>query len=81
MWKFISAAWTVWGIVRPIYSDLMRIIKEVKEKGLTDDAARKQVIQDTTDFIQAMGLKSIPDSVLNTAIELVYQIYLWDHKK
>ena len=81
MLKFLSSAWSVlcfiWKYIKPIYADLVRIIKEVKAKGLTDEAARKQVFQDITDFIQARGLQKIPDSVLNCAIELVYQIVIW----
>jgi hypothetical protein len=74
MWAVVCFMWTY---VRPIYVYLMRIIKEAKEKGLTDDAARKHVFQEVTDFIQARGLKAIPDSVLNCSIELGYQIFIW----
>lgn len=85
MLKFLSNAWAVvcfmWTYIRPIYTELMHIIKEAREKGLQDDEARKHVFQEVTDFIQARGLKAVPDSVLNCSIELGYQIYLWDHKK
>ena len=74
MWAVVCFMWTY---VRPIYTDLMRIIKDAKEKGLEDENARKYVFQEVTDFIQARGLKAIPDSVLNTAIELGYQIFIW----
>lgn len=77
MFKFISVAWKVWTFISPIYTDLMSIIAKVKASGLTDDAARNQVLQDVTDFIQARGLQKIPDSVLNTGLELCYQIYIW----
>lgn len=85
MFKWLANAWMilgfVWKYVNPIYTDLMRIIKQVQTSGLTDDAARKKVFQDITDCIQARGLEKYPDSVLNAAIELVYQIYLWKIKK
>lgn len=77
MWKFIGMAWKVWSFIRPIFSDLMRIIKEVKESDLTGNDARAKVVQDITDFIQARGLQKIPDSVLNAGIELCYQLYVW----
>lgn len=85
MIKFLSNAWSVicfmWVYVKPIYTDLMRIIKEVKERGLTDDIARKAVFQEITDFIQKNGLKAVPDSVLNCTIELGYQIFIWRKEK
>lgn len=74
MWAVVCFMWTY---VRPIYVDMMRIIKDAKEKGLQDESARKYVFQEVTDFIQARGLKSVPDSVLNCAIELCYQIFIW----
>ena len=67
----------MWKYVRPIYKDLMCIIAEVHNTGLENDEARKKVFQDITDRIQARGLSKVPDSVLNTAIELCYQIYIW----
>jgi len=77
MIKFISVAWKVWAFVSPIYKDIMRIIKEIKDKGLVNEEARKAAFQDITDFMQKNGLKSVPDSVLNCSIELCYQVYLW----
>lgn len=77
MLKFIAMAGKVWSFIKPIFSDLMQIIKEVKESDLTGDAARKKVTQDITDFIQERGLEKIPDSVLNAGIELCYQLYVW----
>lgn len=77
MVKFFQVVWMVWRFVSPIYSEVMHIIDEVKKTGLTNDDARKKVFQDVTDFIQARGVKAVPDSVLNTAIELCYQVYLW----
>lgn len=74
MWAVVCFMWTY---VRPIYVDMMRIIKDAKEKGLQDESARKYVFQEVTDFIQARGLESVPDSVLNCAIELCYQIFIW----
>lgn len=77
MVKFFQVVWMVWRFVSPIYSEVMHIIDEVKKTGLTNDDAHKKVFQDVTDFIQARGVKAVPDSVLNTAIELCYQVYLW----
>ena len=70
-----------WQRVRPIFHDIVHIIDEVKQSGLSNDEARKKVFQDVTDFIQARGMEKVPDSVLNCSIELAYQIYLWDRKK
>ena len=67
--------------VKPLYTDLMRIIREVKESGLENDEARKKVFQDITDCIQARGLDKVPDAVLNCSIELCYQIYVWQTKE
>jgi len=80
IWKFFTSLWSKlnWAInfiytyVKPIYSKLVEIIKEVKETNLEDDAARKAVFQKITDFMQENGLKKIPDSILNPIIEIVY---------
>ena len=87
--RWLLIAWRViclvisftWKYLRPIYLDLMRIIKQVKESGLENEEARKKVFQDITDCIQERGLQKIPDSVLNCAIELCYQLYVWQNKK
>jgi hypothetical protein len=79
--NFIQVLWVMWGYLRPIYRDLMRITKDVADKGLESVEARKAVFQDITDCIQARGLEKIPDSVLNCSIELCYQIYIWQNKK
>ena len=85
MIKILLSIWQVivffWTYVKPIYKDLMRIIDEVRTKGLTNDEARKTVFQDITDSIQERGLEKIPDSVLNCSIELCYQLYVWKTKK
>jgi len=82
MWKFISAAWSVWNFIAPIYKDVMNIIAEIKIKGLEGEEARKEVFQSITDFIQKnkVGTK-IPDSIMNAGIELCYQVYLTRTKK
>lgn len=85
MFKFLVGAWQmilfVWKYVRPIYGELMRIIRKARDLGLENEAARKKVFQDATDFIQARGLEKVPDSVLNCCIELTYQVYIWQNKK
>jgi len=85
MIKFIislfQVLWVMWGYLRPIYRDIIRITKQVSEQGLENIEARKKVFQDITDCIQARGLEKIPDSVLNCAIELAYQIVIWQNKK
>lgn len=85
MIKFLISTWQIvqffWTYVKPIYSDLMRIIARAKLLGLANEEARKQVFQDATDCIQARGLAKVPDSVLNTAIELCYQLYIWQNEK
>ena len=84
MLKFIislfQVLWVMWGYLRPIYRDIIRITKQVSEQGLENIEARKKVFQDITDCIQARGLEKIPDSVLNCAIELAYQIVIWQNK-
>lgn len=81
MLKFLAQAWTVilyiWKYIKPIYDDMMKAIELVKTKGLKDAMARLEVFQIVTDCVQARGLEKIPDGVLNTAIELCYQIYVW----
>ena len=59
--------------ISPIYSELVKVIKEVTQTDLEDEEARKAVFQKMTDFIQARGLK-ISDSILNASIEIVYQL-------
>jgi hypothetical protein len=85
MWKFLFTAWQVvnvcWKYIGPIYFDLVKIIKDIKEKGLEDEVARKTVFQEVTDFIQARGAKKVPDCVLNTSIELTYLIIKWQQGK
>lgn len=63
----------VYFYISPIYTELVKIIKEVKQTNLKDDEARKAVFQKITDFIQAKGLK-ISDSILNLCIEILYQL-------
>lgn len=82
IFKFFSAVWQklnwlinfVYKYVVPIYSELVKIIKEVKDSNLEDEAARKAVFQKITDFIQSKGLEKYPDSLMNCIIELVYQL-------
>jgi hypothetical protein len=85
MFKFVLNVWSVvcflWKYIKPVYTDLMRIIGEVRVSGLDNEAARKKVFQDITDCIQARGLEKVPDSVLNCSIELCYQIYVWQNRK
>jgi hypothetical protein len=57
----------------PIYDELIKVIKAVNETDLENEAARKEVFQRMTDFIQARGL-NISDSILNLSIEMVYQL-------
>jgi hypothetical protein len=78
MWQTILF---IWKYIKPIYSDIMRIIEEANALGLTNEVARKKVFQDITDFIQEKGLQKVPDSVLNCSIELCYQIYIWKSNK
>ena len=63
----------VYVYISPIYSELVKIIKEVKTTDLKDEEARKAVFQRISDFVQKSGLK-ISDSILNCAIELAYQL-------
>ena len=64
----------VYVYVSPIYKELVVIIKEVQDSDLEDEAARKQVFQDITDYIQTKGLDRVPDSILNCIIEMVFQL-------
>lgn len=79
--KAFQVAVLLFKYIRPIFFDLMRIIREVNTLGLDNGEARKKVFQDITDFIQKNGMKNVPDSILNAAIELAYQIYLLDKKQ
>ena len=63
----------LYAYLTPIYDELVKVIKAVKESNLQDDAARKEVFKRITAFIQARGLK-ISDSKLNALIEIVYQL-------
>jgi len=81
LFNMLQVLWAIWGYVRPIYRDVLRIIKQVDKLGLENKAAREKVFQDITDCIQARGLAKVPDSVLNCTIELCYQIALWQDKK
>jgi hypothetical protein len=81
MWKWLISTWQIilfiWRYIHPIYDDLMCTIREVSNCNFTNEEARKKVFQVITDRVQARGLEKIPDSVLNCAIELCYQIYAW----
>ena len=64
----------IYTYVSPIYKELVMIIKDVQDTPLENEDARKLVFQKITDFIQANGLKQIPDSILNLLIEAIYQL-------
>ena len=85
MFKWVVSCWQIicflWKYLKPIYTDLMLIIDEVRQLGLENEEARKKVFQIITDCIQKRGLEKVPDSVLNCSIELCYQLYLWKNKK
>jgi hypothetical protein len=85
MIKLLLSFWQIlvfiWKYVKPIIADTRHIFDEIKEKGLTDEAARKHAFQDITDLLQEKGFKDTPDSVLNCTLELCYQIYLWENAK
>jgi len=82
LFQFFTALWhkiqfianLIYTYVSPIYKELVKIIKEVQDTNLENEAARKLVFQKITDFIQANGLKKIPDSCLNLCIEAIYQL-------
>jgi hypothetical protein len=82
MFKWFSSLWRklnwlinfIYVYVSPIYKNLVEIIKDVQSSNLEDEVARKAVFQRITDFIQANGLKEIPDSILNLIIEATYQL-------
>ena len=59
--------------ISPIYDELIKIIIEVNSTDLENEAARKEVFQKITDYIQAQGI-TISDSILNLSIEIVYQL-------
>jgi len=59
--------------ISPIYHELVDIIQDVKNSDLKDDDARKEVFKRITNYMQLKGIK-ISDSILNCAIELVYQL-------
>lgn len=84
MWKFMMGfahiCWFLWAHVRPRFQAIMHIIAEVKLSGLKEDAARKKVFQEVTDLLQANGFEEWPDNVINCAIELVYEVYIWQNK-
>lgn len=81
IFRWFTALWNklqwlvnfMYTYLSPIYSELVKVIKAVQESNLEDDAARKAVFQQMTDFIQARGL-NISDSILNASIEIVYQL-------
>lgn len=80
MWKFISAAISIWQFIAPIYNDVMLAIKRVTETNLEDVAARNAVKQEITDLVQKHALKNTKDSKINAGIEICYQIYLISKK-
>jgi len=59
--------------ISPIYEELVDIIKDVQNTELENDMARKEVFKRITNYMQLKGIK-ISDSILNCAIELVYQL-------
>ena len=79
--KWFSAVWQklVWVItliytyLSPIYSDVVKVINELKNTDLTDEAKRKEAFKVISQIAINKGLK-IPDSILNAIIELVYQL-------
>lgn len=81
IFKFFSSLWRkiiwvanlIYVFVSPIYSEVIAIMKQVKEEGLKDEAARKAVFQRITDLLQSKGI-TVSDSVLNTLIEMIYQL-------
>lgn len=61
--------------VSPIFEELVAIIKEVQETDLEDDEARAEVFARITAWVDSKFPNwDIPDSVMNTIIELVYQL-------
>jgi hypothetical protein len=80
MIKFISAAWGVWCFISPIYRDVMKAIAKVQQSNLEDTKARDAVKQEITDLIQNHALKTVPDSKINAAIEICYQVFLISKK-
>lgn len=84
MWKIFEFFSSVYRKIRwvfdfvkvyisPIYDELIKIIIEVNSTDLENEAARKEVFQKITDYIQAQGI-TISDSILNLSIEIVYQL-------
>lgn len=82
IFKFFSGLWNkliyvinlIYAYAGPIYPEVVSIIKAVQTEGLKDDVARKAVFQRVIDIIHTKGLKQIPDSMLNTIIEVIYQL-------
>jgi hypothetical protein len=82
LFQFFTALWhkvqfianLIYTYVSPIYKELVKIIKEVQDANLENEEARKLVFQKITDFIQAHGLKKIPDSIINLCIEAIFQL-------
>lgn len=61
----------IFVFISPIYDDLKDIIKAVKDESLTNEEKKAKVTQEVKDIIKKKNL-SIPDSVVNAAIEIVY---------
>ena len=65
--KIVWVAKLIYVYVKPIYPDLIAIMKKIKAEGLKDEEARKKVFQMITDVIHKKGLAQYPDSILNAA--------------
>ena len=83
MWKWLSSLYRklVWVVdlvfkyVKPIYDELVPIIKAVGSTDLSDEEKRREVFKRISEFIKKqLPNLVISDSILNIIIELVYQL-------
>jgi len=81
IFRFFSSVWRkilwvaklVYAYVGPVYKDVVDLIKVVKSEGLEGDAARREVARRLGSILEEKGI-SIPNSIINAIIEVVFQL-------
>ena len=76
-WALVATIKIVYKYIYPIWKDIADIVKALKSSLLSNDDKRKEAFKMVTDIIKekpGISLATIPDSVINSSIELIYQI-------
>jgi hypothetical protein len=59
--------------ISPIYDDLVELVKAVKDENLTGDEKKAKVLVEIKDILAKKNFV-YSDSMLNIAVEIVYQL-------